>query len=1070
MSAQKSSDWTEPLLRSVVDSSPLGLFVLDNRTDAILYFNHPFCEIWGIENLEGAMRRGELNNSDIIPDCVPLVKDVTAFAESCKPLQNEENRAVVEDEVEFVDGRTIRRFSTQIRDAKDRYFGRLYIFEDVTERRRAERAVRESAERHRALVENAPICIHEIDLEGRLVAMNPAGLRMVGAANEREIAGLTYLDIVAPESREGISTLLGKAYEGQASEFEFPAATGDPPRIFASSFIPLKDESGAVLKLMGVSRDITKRKRAEEALALAHAQLETRVKERTRALAEANAALEKEVTERKLRERALRFTQFSVDCATDAIFWVDRTAKISYVSDRACQALGYSREELTAMSVHDIDPLFPREIWPEHWERIKQRRRLTIESCHRTKDGTIFPVEIAIHYLEFDGTGYSCAFARDISDRKRAEEELQRTQASLNLAVRSARVGFWDWGIRTGSSYLSPEWKQQLGYEDHEVENRFEEWESRLHPDDHANALARLRAYCEKPWPNYEAEFRLRHKDGSYRWILTHASLTTDADGKPERMLGSHIDITERKQAEEALRESEEQLRLVTDALPVCIAYTDSEQRYQFNNKTYEAWFGRSRTELKGRHIKEVLGVSAYEVIRGHVEAALSGQAVSYETSLFLGGKERHVLANYVPHVGEQGETKGYFAFVTDITQRKRAEEERQKLEAKIQHAQKLESLGVLAGGIAHDFNNLLTGVMGNAELALMEMQPESPARSYVQDVVTAAERAAQLTKEMLAYSGKGRFAVESLDLSELVEEMVHLLEVTISKKVLVKYDVAEGPLPIEADATQLRQVVMNLVTNAAEAIGDRSGSVAIRTGIMAADRDYLSRTYLDEELPEGDYAYLEVADTGCGMDRSTLERIFDPFFTTKFTGRGLGLAAALGIVRGHKGAIKIDSQPGRGTTFRMLLPSSPTVLEDNPQPLAQTAEGWRGSGVILAVDDEESVRTLVERVLEKQGFTVVTAKDGREALDVFRSQCDEIVAVVLDLTMPVMDGKETFRELSRLRPDVKVILTSGYNEQDATRQFGRRKIAGFVAKPFQPGKLIAVVRQVLEGGRRDPP
>ncbi len=697
MSAQKSSDWTEPVLRSVADSSPLGLFVVDNRTDAILYFNHLFCEMWSIESLEEAMRHGELKNGDIIPDCLPLVKDVPAFVESCKPLQSEESRAVVEDEVEFVDGRTVRRFSTQIRDVADRYFGRLYIFEDITER-----------------------------------------------------------------------------------------------------------------------------KRAEEALARAHAQLETRVKERTMALAEANATLEKEVAERR--------------------------------------------------------------------------------------------------------------------------------------------------------------------------------------------------------------------------------------------------------RSEQALRVSEEQLRLVTDALPVCIAYADSEQRHQFNNKTYEAWFGRSRTELKGRHIKEVLGVSAYEVIRGHVEAALSGQAVSYETSLFLGGKERHVLANYVPHVGEQGETKGYFAFVTDITQRKRAEEERQKLEAKIQHAQKLESLAVLAGGIAHDFNNLLTSVMGNAELALLEMQPESPARPYVQDVVTAAERAAQLTRQMLAYSGKGRFAVESLDLSKLVEEMAHLLEVSISKKVVLKYDTAEGPLPIEADATQLRQVVMNLVTNAAEAIGDRSGSVAIRTGAMAADRDYLSRTYLDEDLPEGDYTYLEVADTGCGMDRSTLERIFDPFFTTKFTGRGLGLAAALGIVRGHKGAIRIDSQPGRGTIFRVLLPTSPTVLEDDRQPPAQAAEGWHGSGTILAVDDEESVRTFVQKVLEKHGFTVVTTKDGREALNVFRLRHDEIVAVVLDLTMPVMDAKETFRELSRLRRDVKVILTSGYNEQDATRQFGRHKLAGFVAKPFQPGKLIAVVRQVLEGGRRDPP
>ena len=230
-------------------------------------------------------------------------------------------------------------------------------------------------------------------------------------------------------------------------------------------------------------------------------------------------------------------------------------------------------------------------------------------------------------------------------------------------------------------------------------------------------------------------------------------------------------EITERKRAGEALRKSEEQLRLVTDALPVCIAYADSEQRYQFNNRTYEDWFGLGHEELRGRRIKEVLGSLAYEAIRGYIETVLSGKAVSYETTLVLGGRERHVRAEYAPHLGEQGETKGYVALVTDITAHRQAEEEKRKLEAQIQHAQKLESLGVLAGGVAHDFNNLLVGVMGNAELALMDMSAEAPSKPYIQAVVKAAERASQLTKQMLAYSGKGRFVVESVDFSRLVDE-----------------------------------------------------------------------------------------------------------------------------------------------------------------------------------------------------------------------------------------------------------------------------------------------------------
>ena len=397
-----------------------------------------------------------------------------------------------------------------------------------------------------------------------------------------------------------------------------------------------------------------------------------------------------------------------------------------------------------------------------------------------------------------------------------------------------------------------------------------------------------------------------------------------------------------------------------------------------------------------------------------------------------------------------------------DITERKRAEEERKKLEAKLQQAQKLESLGVLAGGIAHDFNNLLMGVLGNADIALLELPPESPARGELQNITTAALRAAELTKQMLAYSGKGKFVVEALNLSKLVEEIGDLLQVSISKKVVLKYNFAEDLPPIEADAAQIRQVVMNLIINASEAIGEKSGVVAVSTGVIEADRSYLSETYLDENLPEGDYVSLEVADTGCGMDEQTRRKIFDPFFTTKFTGRGLGLAAVLGIVRGHGGALKIDSEPQRGTTFKVLLPASQKPAEESVGPSA-TEQEWRGSGVILVVDDEEAVRITAERMLEMRGFTVLTAEDGRAALEVFRSRADEIVVVLLDLTMPHLDGEETFWELRRIRPDVRVILSSGYNEQDATDRFAGKGLAGFLQKPYGLRPLIEKIRQILE-------
>jgi CheY-like chemotaxis protein len=299
---------------------------------------------------------------------------------------------------------------------------------------------------------------------------------------------------------------------------------------------------------------------------------------------------------------------------------------------------------------------------------------------------------------------------------------------------------------------------------------------------------------------------------------------------------------------------------------------------------------------------------------------------------------------------------------------------------------------------------------------------------------------------------------------------MGHLLQTVISKKAVLRFDFAADLPSVNADTTQLRQVVMNLITNASDAIGDKSGVIALRTGVMHADRHYLASTYVYEDLPEGDYVYLEVSDTGCGMDQATVEKIFDPFFTTKFRGRGLGLAAVLGIVRGHRGAIKIYSEPGRGTTFKVLFPCS-GLAEGRAATPAIVDEGWRGTGTVLVVDDEESVRTMAKRALEHQGFDVLLAADGRQALEVFRERLQEVRAVLLDLTMPHMNGEEVFREMRLLRPNLRVVLMSGYNEQEVTNLFAGKGLAGFLQKPFRADDLLATIRQLLAGeGQPDYP
>ena len=396
-----------------------------------------------------------------------------------------------------------------------------------------------------------------------------------------------------------------------------------------------------------------------------------------------------------------------------------------------------------------------------------------------------------------------------------------------------------------------------------------------------------------------------------------------------------------------------------------------------------------------------------------------------------------------------------------EIRERKQAEEERGKLEAHLWEVQKFESLGVFAGGIAHDFNNLLMAILGNADLALLSLSPLSPVRHNIEEIAKASQRAADLCSQMLAYSGQGQFLISRYDLSEILRNMAPMLEVLVSKKATLRYSFAEDLPPVKVDATQMRQVIINLITNALDALGDKGGLISVSTGVRECDRAYLSESYLDDNLPEGRYVYLEVSDTGYGMDDETKRKIFDPFFTTKFTGQGLGLAAVLGIVRGHKGVIRFYSEPGKGTTFKILLPALEWTPGERARIIEQRLPQGRGRTVLL-IDDDPQVRNVGKEMLVHLGYQVLSAADGREGLEVFRAHSEKIDCVILDLTMPEMDGRETFRELRRLKSDVRVILSSGYDEQNVSRQFDGQGLAGFVHKPYTVERLQAIMNHVL--------
>lgn len=530
-----------------------------------------------------------------------------------------------------------------------------------------------------------------------------------------------------------------------------------------------------------------------------------------------------------------------------------------------------------------------------------------------------------------------------------------------------------------------------------------------------------------------------------------------------ERTLELQREIGERVRSEEQLKASEENYR--------CFAGLTSDYVYKCS-RTGEApfrvsWIGGSVAAITGYSVEEIYEMGCWlplvhqddrDAVASSMLGLRPGDVKLLEFRLVTKeGKTRWISEKSRCEAGETGGELILFGSSTDISERRKAGEERRKIEQQMLHAQKLESLGVLAGGIAHDFNNILTAIIGNADLALMRINRESPVADNLHRIERAAARAADLAKQMLAYSGKGKFVVENINLNCLLEEMLHMLEVSISKKVVLRLNTHQHLPLVEADATQMRQIIMNLVINSSEAIGDRSGVIAITTGCMDCDQSYLKDVWLDENLTDGLYVYLEIADSGCGMDRETLAKLFDPFFTTKFTGRGLGMAAVLGIVRGHRGAIKVYSEEGKGTSFKILLPAS-----DRPAEVfngAAQKDAWKGSGTVLLVDDEETIRGIGAEMLKELGFATITACDGREALEAFRQNPD-ISFVILDLTMPHMDGEQCFRELRLLNPMVKVVMSSGYNEQEVTQKFVGKGLAGFIQKPYR----LSTLQEVIQG------
>ncbi len=688
------------------------------------------------------------------------------------------------------------------------------------------------------------------------------------------------------------------------------------------------------------------------------------------------------------------------------------------------------------------------------------------ESVLRRENGTEFPAEIYMERILFEGRPALQALVIDITERQKAQQDLRASEERYRDILESIQEGYYEVDLKGNLTFFNPALCAVLGYTAEELRGlNYRHY----YPD----AAAARRAYVtfQQVYETGQAaqlvDWRVRRKDGTEASLEVSISPMHDAEGKPAGFHGIARDVTRRKLAEQKREEAEARYREIFENANDMLYTHDLSGKVTSVNRVALELTGYTSEEVLGRNVMELLApecrAKAAQMIARKLQREES--ASRYESVLLQKQGARVPVEVSTRLIYENGTPVGIQGSARDITERKRAEEERRHLEAQVIHTQKLESLGVLAGGIAHDFNNLLVGILGNAGLALTRLEQGTPAHAYVHKIELAAQRAAQLTNQMLAYAGKGTFVIRPVHLPMLAREMSPLLTASIAKTASLRYDF-EADLPlIRGDIAQLHQVIMNLVTNASDAIGDQPGTITIRAYTAELDEESLAETYLHDRLEPGQFVCLEVQDSGCGMNQETLSRIFDPFFSTKFAGRGLGLASVLGIVRAHKGAIGLESSPGKGATFRVYFPAVAHIAAAEAAAESVTADDvgdWRASGLILIVDDEKPVREVARAILEHRGFRTLLATDGREAIRLFEEHCGEITLVLLDLTMPELDGIEVLRQLHGMRSNVPVILSSGYTRQDAIGQNGDEGAAAFIQKPYLPHELVRTVRDVL--------
>lgn len=970
-----------------------------------------------------------------------------------------------------------------LRDADGKVVSLFGLSIDISKRHAAMERLRESEARYRQMFEtNLAVKFILCPKSGSILQANAAACDFYGY-NKEEFASMNIMDINIL-SLEEIRAEMAAATREERLSFEFQHRLKDGQvrdvEVFSG---PIDTPDG--VRLYSIVHDITARKNAERDLA-------------------------------NSRERFA----LAVTGSKDGVWDVDPVRKEVYWSDRCKALLGYAPGEIDPNQldrfelIHSVDReavhhAFNRHLF--HREPYDMEFRMRVKSGEyrwfRTRGQAIWnrngdPIRM---------TGS----IRDIQERKEVAERLRVSEERFTAALAGTQEGIWDWDILSDQQWWSPRFKELLGYDPDEIEGSRELLYELMHESDRASTYEAVRLHLVEG-KRYDARFRLKTASGEYRWFRSRGQAILDDRGRAARASGSLADVHEEVLAEVAREERQQRLQrqqqcilelakdhglarlslreacariteLGCEVLDICRCSVLLHQPDEAGLRSIDLYVAEKDEHFEGVVLKGTELPKFFEELEKSriivsEDPMTDARFDEFPREYILKRRVRSIMEVPIRRAGKLvgligiSETRrrrqwedDEIAFSLDLAQQcarlleqvdaQETEEKQRELERQMLQAQKMESLGLMAGGVAHDFNNLLVAILGNADL-LKEMVPSgSRQQDLVGEIGSASQRAAELCQQMLAFSGHGRLSSDRFCLEEVVSEMSHLLRVTVSKDAELEF-LPSGQLPrMEGDATQVRQVIMNLILNASESLSGGHGRIQVRTGVGHREKNSVE---IGLPIPAaGEYLSMEVRDTGEGMHAETLERLFDPFFSTKFTGRGLGLAAVLGIVKAHGGGIEVESNVGVGTCFRLSFPVAP-ARDEIEIPATKAPKDWQGSGSVLLVDDDETVLQLGHEMLQRLGFQVEVATDGEEAIAHFRRLHSSLRFVLLDLTMPGLSGEEVYAALQDYDGSVPIIMSSGYTEQDVTQRLGPRGLRGFLQKPYTLVQLRTQIESVL--------